>query len=112
SGAGMAAAPGAGAIGRTSAPATAGAPSSPAHAFAPQATGAAPAGTEHTGAARHDWYQAAPRQSQLAMDSASRAYLDFASGARPAAGEAPSTASIPPLSATEGAPPLGFAIAQ
>src|SRR5690606_2523959 len=55
---------------------------------------------------------AAPRQSQLAMDSASRAYLDFASGARPSAGEAPSIASIPPLAATEGAPPLGFAIAQ
>lgn len=112
SGAGMAAAPGAG--GWTTAAATAGAPPAPAQAFAPQAMGAAPAGTEHTGAARHDWYRAGPHQSQLAMDSASRAYLDFAGGARPAAGEAAaqSIASIPPLAATEGAPPLGFAIAQ
>ncbi|WP_068803254.1 DNA mismatch repair endonuclease MutL [Thauera phenolivorans] len=101
SGAGMAAAPGAGAS------------PSPTQAFTPHAREAVP-GRWAAGTASRDWYQAAPRQSQLAMDSASRAYLEFAGGARsaPDATPAPSAASIPPPLATEGAPPLGFAIAQ
>ncbi|WP_341645562.1 DNA mismatch repair endonuclease MutL [Thauera sp. SDU_THAU2] len=59
---------------------------------------------------------AMPRQGQLAMDSASRAYLDFAASARPPAGGAPSAGmptaprSLPDDS--DGAPPLGFALAQ
>ncbi|ENO87990.1 DNA mismatch repair endonuclease MutL [Thauera linaloolentis] len=54
------------------------------------------------------WPAAAPQQGRLAMDSASRAYLDFAASARLPAADAPS----PPLPDGDGAPPLGFALAQ
>ena len=60
---------------------------------------------------------AMPRQGQLAMDSASRAYLDFAASARaPTTGTA--SAGMPPPASqslpddSDGAPPLGFALAQ
>ncbi|MFT3757579.1 DNA mismatch repair endonuclease MutL [Thauera sp.] len=57
------------------------------------------------------WPSQTPRQGQLAMDSASRAYLDFAASARPPAG-APSMAPQPLPEDSDGAPPLGFALAQ
>ncbi len=68
----------------------------------------------------HAWSAAPARQGQLAMEAASRSYLDFAAGARPVGGAAPvqaaaSTTAWPTraLSADEGAaPPLGFALAQ
>ena len=50
----------------------------------------------------------APRQSPLAMESASRAYFDFAASARPA--PEPLLAA-PPAHASD-APPLGYALAQ
>jgi len=47
------------------------------------------------------------------MDSASRAYLDFAASAQmPAAGAAPTTTAAASLPDGDGAPPLGFALAQ
>ena len=78
------------------------------------------------------WPPPAARQGQLAMESATRSYFDFAASARPApegavaalAGNTWSDAARPPraatapLAATEplppsaGAPPLGFALAQ
>ncbi len=75
----------------------------------PEVAGAASAGAP----ARH-WPLAAPQQGRLAMDSASRAYFDFATSARPAAA-ATASAAMPaptPLAAGADAPPLGFAIAQ
>ncbi|PKO80922.1 MAG: DNA mismatch repair protein MutL [Betaproteobacteria bacterium HGW-Betaproteobacteria-13] len=61
-----------------------------------------------------------PVQGQLAMDSASRAYFDFAASARPApAGtraDAPRSASAavapPPLPSGDNGAPLGYALAQ
>jgi DNA mismatch repair protein MutL len=50
----------------------------------------------------------APRQSPLAMESASRAYFDFAATARPA--EAPPYPTLPDPASE--APPLGYALAQ
>jgi len=60
------------------------------------------------------WPPAAARQGQLAMDSASRAYLDFAASARPPAAGMPGAAARAPqaLPDGDGAPPLGFALAQ
>ncbi len=75
----------------------------------PEIAGAASAGAP----ARH-WPPAAPQQGRLAMDSASRAYFDFSTSARPAAA-ATASAAMPaptPLAAGADAPPLGFAIAQ
>ncbi len=58
------------------------------------------------------WPQNAPQQGRLAMEPASRAYFDFAASARPGAPAAGPTAIAPPLPAGDGAPPLGFALAQ
>jgi DNA mismatch repair protein MutL len=47
------------------------------------------------------------------MDSASRSYFDFAAAARPEQGTAPAAPFAPrPLPADDGAPPLGYALAQ
>ncbi|MDD3676094.1 DNA mismatch repair endonuclease MutL [Thauera propionica] len=57
------------------------------------------------------WGAAPPQQGQLAMDSASRAYLGFAARAQtPLSGTA--NVAAPPLPDGDGAPPLGFALAQ
>ncbi len=72
------------------------------------------AGAASAGAPARQWPPAAPQQGRLAMDSASRAYFDFATSARPAAA-ATASADMPaptPLAAGADAPPLGFAIAQ
>ncbi len=72
------------------------------------------AGAASAGAPARQWPPAAPQQGRLAMDSASRAYFDFATSARPAAA-ATASAAMPaptPLAAGADAPPLGFAIAQ
>tara|TARA_R110001583_G_scaffold191541_1_gene356838 strand:+ start:26748 stop:28595 length:1848 start_codon:yes stop_codon:yes gene_type:complete len=61
-----------------------------------------------------------PVQGQLAMDSASRAYFDFAASARPAPAGAgadaprPSSAPVapPPLPSDDNGAPLGYALAQ
>lgn len=59
------------------------------------------------------WAGMPPQQGQLAMDSASRAYLDFAASAQaPLTGAAPPMAAARPLPDGDGAPPLGFALAQ
>ena len=80
----------------------------------------------HTGT--RAWPPAAAQQGRLAMESASRSYFDFAASARPAHGSGGSAASFgapaqgasarpapfppQPHPAGEGAPPLGFALAQ
>lgn len=59
------------------------------------------------------WAGMPPQQGQLAMDSASRAYLDFAASAQaPLTGSAPPMAAARPLPDGDVAPPLGFALAQ
>lgn len=59
------------------------------------------------------WAGMPPQQGQLAMDSASHAYLDFAASAQaPLTGAAPPMAAARPLPDGDGAPPLGFALAQ
>jgi DNA mismatch repair protein MutL len=74
------------------------------------------------------WPPAAPQQGRLAMESASRSYFDFAASARPTQGgdgaargfgaqaqdASPRPAPFPAQShpAGDGAPPLGFALAQ
>jgi len=50
----------------------------------------------------------APRQSPLAMESASRAYFDFAASARPVS----APAGPAPAAQSNAAPPLGYALAQ
>lgn len=52
---------------------------------------------------------AAPRQSPLAMETATRAYFDFAAASRPAAPPAPAPVHA---QASGEAPPLGYALAQ
>ena len=62
------------------------------------------------------WPQSRPQQGQLAMDSASRAYLDFAASAHMPVtrATAAATPSVPPATVPDhdGTPPLGFALAQ
>ncbi len=106
SGAGRAGLDGAGPDGTGAMAAATAGPASPETPGA--AYGSAPAPARH-------WPQAAPQQGRLAMDSASRAYFDFATSAQPAAfgAAASAAASMPtPLPAGGDAPPLGFAIAQ
>ena len=70
----------------------------------------------HAGA--RPWPQSMPQQGRLAMDSASRAYLDFAASAHtPVTGSDNKVATAPsttPATVTDhdGTPPLGFALAQ
>jgi DNA mismatch repair protein MutL len=82
----------------------------------PAATPPAPATIEPafatgpaSSAAPRSWPPATARQSQLAMDSASRAYFDFVARA-PARADAAAPAT--PAPAPDGAPPLGYALAQ
>ena len=61
------------------------------------------------------WSQSTPQQGRLAMDSASRAYLDFAASAHtPVTTYTPARAHTTPTIAQDdhGTPPLGFALAQ
>ena len=78
-----------------------------------------PAGSgqrSHAGA--RPWPQSMPQQGQLAMDSATRAYLDFAASAHTPATVTHTTAAAAPFATTatvsdhDGTPPLGFALAQ
>jgi DNA mismatch repair protein MutL len=63
-----------------------------------------------TSAPPRSWPPATARQNQLAMDSASRAYFDFVAGAPAQAAAMPAT--LAPQPAPDGAPPLGYALAQ
>jgi len=76
--------------------------------------------TSATGSPGHPgtspWPTAMPQQGRLAMDSASRAYFDFTASARAPVASAthtpPPIAAAQPLPDGDGAPPLGFALAQ
>ena len=61
------------------------------------------------------WPQSRPQQVQLAMDSASRAYLDFAASAHTPVTHTTAATPCVPLATVpdhDGTPPLGFALAQ
>ncbi|GAB1424661.1 DNA mismatch repair endonuclease MutL [Thauera terpenica] len=85
-------------------------------------THAASANTPSSGQQSHagarPWPQSMPQQGRLAMDSASRAYLDFAASAHtPVTGSGTKVATAPSttpatVSGHDGTPPLGFALAQ
>ena len=75
-------------------------------------------GGQQTYPGTRSWLQSMPQQGRLAMDSASRAYLDFAASAHTpvtaieiTTGAAPSVAPST-VAAHDGTPPLGFALAQ
>ena len=77
-----------------------------------------PSSEQQSHAGARPWPQSMPQQGRLAMDSASRAYLDFAASAHtPVTGSDNKVATAPsttPATVTDhdGTPPLGFALAQ
>jgi len=83
-----------------------------------QALGGSPAAEGRQDSARSSAATWAPppaplsSQSRLAMEPASRAYFEFATAARPAAGGGMAPATPLPDSAPGEAPPLGYALAQ
>ena len=75
-----------------------------------------PSSGQQSYAGASPWPQSMPQQGRLAMDSASRAYLDFAASAHTpvtdiTAAAAPSVTPAP-VTDHDGTPPLGFALAQ
>ena len=79
------------------------------------ASGHAPGPGQTQYSSARPWAAAFQQQGQLAMDSASRAYLDFAASAQHlAVSQTPSASSTfaPQLPEGGDAPPLGFALAQ